>query len=255
MMVSFARRLFLHLALLLAAVCSASSQQPVAQSLAQDEAKQKAVSYSFVSPNTRENLTLDEAVKLLNSTEEFRLVNYIQRLSICLKVRPVVNKAIGSWSDGAEHSTITRVYTDHSTLLYEDARLGALERQKAFLYFRENSAGEGRMYILSPRRSKKSLASISKSLDKSGVAFRTLVPVSHRRTIIYVVDLKGELQSQVAVAARQLGARLVLVKGMGEFIGDDADREKAQQVFAGIIKDYEDAHPQIGRRCSRAKFH
>lgn len=254
MRVNLARRLFLYLTILLVAVCSAHSQKSGAQSFAQDE-KQKTVSYSFVSPNTRENLTLEEAFRMLNSKEETELVNYLQRLSVCLKLNPMVSKAIGNWIDGAEHSTISRVYTDRSTLLYEDARLGALQRQKTILYFRKKSSGEGRMYILSTRRGRRSLASISKSLDKSGVAFRTLVPASHHRTIIYVVDLKGELQSKVRVAARRLGSRLAIVKGTGEFVGDDADREKAQQVFAGIIKDYEDEHPQVGRQCSLAKVH
>src|SRR4051812_49212596 len=159
------RRLFLSVAILLAAAISAYSQRPEADSSAARESKQKAVSYSFISPNTRENLKLGEAIALLNSREEMRLVNSIKRLSRCLGLNPAISRAIGSWADGAEHSTISRTLTDEPTLRYEDARLGKLERQKSILYFRQKAAGAGSMYILYPRRKRAGLASVSKTLD------------------------------------------------------------------------------------------
>ena len=245
------RRLLLSVVMLLAAFVSAFSQRPEADTAAPTELRQKAQSYSFVSPNTRENLKLEEAIRLLSSREESQLVTFIMRLSRCLRLHQTVNRAVGSWSDGAEHSTISRTFADEQTLRYEDARLGKLERQKSALYFRENLSGTGTMYILTTRRSRASLSSISKTLDRNGVEFRTLVPQPQRRTIIYVVDLKSELHNQVVAAAKELGARLVSIKGVGEFIGDDADREKAQQVFALVIKEFEDAHPQVARQCSK----
>jgi len=244
------RHLLLSVALLLATTIGAYSQRPEADTSAPTASKQKAQSYSFVSPNTRENLKLEEAIRLLNSREEMQLVNSISRLSRCLLLRSTINRAVGNWSDGAEHSTISRTFTDEATLRYEDARLGKLERQKSVLYFRENPKGAGTIYILSTRRRGASLSSISKTLDKNGVEFRTLVPRSKRETTIYVVDLKSELQRKVSAAAKELGAGVVSIKGYGEFIGDD-DRERAQQVFAGVIKEFEDAHPRVARQCSK----
>jgi hypothetical protein len=244
-------RLFLAAALLLAAAGGTYSQRPEADPVTSEGSGQKAVSYSFVSPNTRENLKLDEAIRMLNSREEDRLVSSITRLSRCLRLSPAVSRSVGSWADGAEHSTLFRVYADKATVRYEDARLGKLERQKAVLYFRQRGAGEGFMYILYPRGKKRSLASVAKILDASGVQFRTLVPAARGRTIVYVVDLKGELREQVSAAAQTLGARVVSVNGDGEFIGDDADRDKAQEVFSGVIKEFEDGQPRIKRRCTK----
>lgn len=244
-------RLLLSVVVLLAVAGGAYTQQPEAGPPTPAPSRQKAVSYSFISPNTRENLKLDEAVRLLNSREENQLIYSIVRLSRCLRLRPSVNRAVGNWADGAEHSTISRVYADEPTLRYEDARLGKLERQKSVLYFRQTAAGAGSMYILYLRRKKAGLASISKTLERNGIEFRTLVPVAQRRTIIYVVDLKSELRKRVAAAAKELGARFVKIKGDGAFIGDDADREKAQQVFAGVIKEFEDGHPSVARQCSK----
>lgn len=244
------RHLLFAFALWLAATGGAYAQRPEADSAAPAERGRKVQSYSFVSPNTRENLKLEEAVRLLNSLEESRLVRQIARLSRCLGLQSVTSRAVGSWADGAEHSTVSRVIADAATLRYEDARVGKLERQKSVLYFRQNSAGAGTMYILYPRR-RAGFASVSKTLDRKGVEYRTLVPGTNGRTIIYVVDLKSELRRQVGAAAKALGARVVTIKGDGEFIGDDTDREKAQQVYDGVIKEFETAHPRVARRCSK----
>lgn len=239
-------RALLLLVIWLAAIGSAYSQQPAVT----PEAKQKARSYTFVSPNTRENLTLAEALLLLNSREEFKLINQIRRLSRCLRLKPLVMRTIGSWTDGAEHSTLFRADTDKQTLRYADARLGKFGRQKSVLYFRQDDSGAGMMYVLRVAPGRRSLFSISKTLDRNGVAFRTLVPRTRRRMFIYVVDLNNELRDKIVRAARQLGAVMRMIKGSGEFIGDDTDRDKARQVFAEEIKKYEDENPVVARRCS-----
>jgi len=244
-------RALLIIALILATCGSAYPQQTLAQPSAAAQIGQKALSFSFVSPNTRENLTLAEALRLLNSREERKLINNIRRLSSCLRLKLLVRKAIGSSTDGAEHSALFRVFTDQPTLRYADARLGKLGRQKSVLFFRQDNTGAARMYVLRIRLGRRNLNSVSRTLDRNGVPFRTLVPNNGQRLLIYVVDLNNELPNQVVSAARNLGALLTTVKGTGEFIGDDADRDKAQQVFAGIIKQYEDEHPEVARRCSQ----
>ena len=226
----------------------ASAQQP-ASVVAE---KRKADSYTFVSPNTREGLTLDDAVRLLDSREESLLINSIQSLSRCLRLEPLaLSKTIGSWTDGAEHSALFRIRADEPTIRYADARLGKLAQQKAVVYFRRDGRGADRMYVLSLRRGKRSLASVSKTLDASGVAFRTLAPTKRGRLLVYVVDLDDALRDKVARASRRLRAATSTVRGAGEFIGDDADRDKAQQVFAAEIKKYEDQNPDAARRCSQ----
>ena len=236
-------------AILLASIGNVYSQQASSPHTAQRASQQKAVSYSFVSPNTRENLTLDEAVKLLNSPEETQLVASIHSLSRCLGLRPLVSRSVGSWVDGAEHSTVFRVYADEHSLLYQAARLGKMQRQKTVLYFRQSVPGGGRMYILYPRI-KRSLSWISRKLDEIGIDFRALVPRWNRPTIVYVVDLENKLRTRMISAAHKLRARLVRIKGTGAFIGNDTDRGAAQSVFADTIKNYEAGNPEVARKCS-----
>jgi hypothetical protein len=251
MMVRSAWRALLLVIIWLAAAGSVYSQQSASLASAGTEVGQKAVSYTFVSPNTRENLTLQDAIKLLNSPEELQFINAIHRLTGCLRLKPLVMKTIGSSTDGAEHSALFRVYTDQATLRYADARLGKMGRQKTVLNFREDCSGASRMYVLRVWMGKRTLASVSRTLDLEGIAFRTLVPRMRQRLFIYVVDLNDELNNKIIRAAHRLGALMAIIRGTGEFIGDDTDREKAQQVFAEEIRKFEDGNPHVARRCAR----
>jgi predicted DNA-binding protein with PD1-like motif len=239
-------------ALLLVVLLLATGEQTFSQqSATRAEEQEKAESYTFVSPNTRENLTLAEAIRLLKSREERVFINHIQSLSRCLRLKSAVMKTIGSFTDGAEHSALFRAFIDKPTLRYADARLGKLGRQKTVLNFRQDNSGAARMYVLRIRTGKRTFDSIAKTLDRNGVPFRTLVPEARGRMSIYVVDLSNELPNKIVSATRNLGALMTTIKGTGEFIGDDTDRDKAQQVYSGIIKQYEDENPERTRGCSR----
>ena len=233
-------RLLLLLAISAWPLTFAHAQQGVIDS-------RKSLGYAFVSPNTRENLTLQEAKAGLNSAEEKRLIEEVQRVACRLHQAMNVQKAIGSWTDGAEHSTIIRIRTNQSSLRYAGSWLGRFARQKAVLYFRENPNGGGRMYILFVPVKPQDIAVVSKRLETSGVVNRTLAP-QRQQMLVYIVDLKNELRTKVLAAAGRLRARLASISGDGEFIGDD-DRDKAQQVFDAEVAKYEKAHPRVRGAC------
>ena len=72
------RRVLWLTALLLLAAAPARPQQ-AAQSRSETDSR-KAVSYAFVSPNVRENLTLEESLRLLKSPEELKLIRETRNL-------------------------------------------------------------------------------------------------------------------------------------------------------------------------------
>ncbi|MGB9179826.1 MAG: hypothetical protein WCB68_11325 [Pyrinomonadaceae bacterium] len=244
------RVLSLAALLLFAAASPAYTQQATQDRSAGDS--QKAVSYAFISPNVRETMTLEESVRLLKSPEELKLIRETRNLACRLRLKTRISKAVGSWKDGAENSIMFRVVTDKPTVGYASSWLGRLEHQKTVLYFRQHPTGAGVIYMLYPQSRRNNLFSISRMLDQSGVQYRTLIPLAHRRAAIYIIDLKHELkEQQIASAATMLGARLIIIRGTGDFIGDDNDREKAQQVFNQVVKDYETIHPpQTMRNCA-----
>jgi hypothetical protein len=213
---------------------------------------QQRLNYAFVSPNTRENLALDEAIKSLHSAEERKLITRIGDLACRLKSRFRIARAVGSWSDGAEHSVLVRITAEEPKVRYLLSSVGKSANQKSVLYFQDQSSGSATIYILSPGKTRRSLKSTAAILDQAGIAFRTLVP-TRNGAIVYIVDLKRELLNKVIAAARRLRARLDAKTGKAEFIGDDVDRQKAQLVFAQEIKDYETRHPQIPATCASAR--
>jgi len=226
-------------------VCSLSLAQGQQRN---QPAEPQSVGYAFVSPNTLENLTLKQAIAGLNSPEEANLIAEAHHVGCRFGKTVNVQKAVGSWSDGAEYSTIIRTRSAKSSLRYAASWLGKFARQKAILYFQQDRRGAGHMYVLNlPERS---IAVVVGDLEANGIANRTLVP-QRDKLVIYIVDLKNELKVKVAAMAHRLRVRFSTLTGEGEFIGDD-DREKAQKVFEREISTYEATH-RVRTDCSRAQ--
>ena len=222
-----------------AAVVSPQNTQPSYDS-------NKTLNYGFVSPNTRDDLKLEEAIRGMYSASELSLMRRARDLGCVVRSRIRVFPSLGSWSDGAEYSVLIRVRTDEPTLRYLMSRMGRDARQKSVLYFHSQSAGEAKLYTL--RFSKRfPFVAIARILDRAGIAFRTLVPVK-RGTIVYVVDLKRELDDEVQVASKQLGARVSSQMGSAQFVGDDAVPQ-ARVVFDKEIDTYEKKHPNLPALC------
>jgi hypothetical protein len=207
----------------------------------------KSQSYIFVSPNTRENLTLEEAEAGLNSAEEMHLIKEERDVACRLRRTLTIQKAVGSWSDGAEHSTVITGSMGQPSLRYAGSWLGKFANQKAILYFHPSNKGAGRIYVLYLRPKMSEIAAIANKLEADGIANRTILP-RRNRVIVIVVDLKNELRTKITSAARRLRGRLAASKGDGEFIGDD-DRDKARQVFGAEIAGYEKKYPNVKAAC------
>ena len=211
-----------------------------------EKASAKSLSYGFVSPNTREGLKLDDAIRGLQSAEEGKLIRLARSLGCVARSKVETYKGIGSWSDGAEHGLMLRADTDSLTMRYLVSVLGRSAQQKAVLYFHSEPAGQSDMYILRPRGA--AIRSVAKALDEAGIEFRTLVPTK-ASIVIYVVDVKRELQTKISAAAKILKARVTSRHGSAEFIGDDSSREKGQAIFDEQIKGFESTNEQLIRKC------
>ena len=213
-----------------------------------DKPSEKSLSYGFVSPNTREGLKLEDAIRGLHSAEEGMLMRRARSLGCVARSKVGTYKTVGSWSDGAEHSLMLRTDTDSSTMRYLISVLGRSAQQKATLYFHSDSAGESQMYILRPRNGNRSMGQLARTLDQTGIEFRTLVPTK-ASILIYVVDLKRELQTKISTAAKKLEARVTSRRGSAEFVGDDSSREKGQAIFDEQIKNFESTNAPLIRKC------
>jgi hypothetical protein len=223
--------------LLVLAWSSAVSAQP----------ERKSLSYGFVSPNTSENLKLEQAIKGMNSREEIELRNKALNLSCVVRVRIRAFRALGSWSDGAEHSVMVRFQSDEPTLRYVLSRMGRDAQQKYVIYFHPQPRGSADLYTLRPRAGPRNLVALTTALERAGIPFRTLVPLNGT-TNVYIIDLDRDLRPKILSAARRLRARVTQEPGNAKLFGDD-ERQKAKTVFEQDIKSYETKNPNLPPTC------
>jgi hypothetical protein len=218
---------------------------------------QKPLNIGIVSPNTKTNLKLEQAIAGMKSADEAKLVNQAINLSCVVGSRITAFRALGSWSDGAEHSVLLRVRGDEESLRYVLSRMGRDAEQKYVIYFHPEPKGSIDLYVLRPRKRATNLVSLSNELDRSGIPFSTIVP-SRGTTAIYIIDLDRDLRDKILAAARKLRAQVNKETGNAKLFGDDL-RDRAKEKFSQEIKSYETKNPNLPPPCdvkeSKTKGH
>ena len=216
---------------------------------------QQAQNYGIVSPNTRTDLKLQEAIAGMSSAEESKLLRQAVNLGCVVRSRIRAFRALGSWSDGAEHSVLLSVNGDEESLRYVLSRLGRDAQQKYVIYFHPKPAGSADLYTLlykkGARRRARNLVALTNELERAGIPFRTLVP-SGDTTAIYIIDLDRDLRAKILAAARKLRARVTSQPGNAALFGDD-ERPKAKDRFEQEIKTYETKNPNLPPTCDARK--
>ena len=207
--------------------------------------------YGIVSPNTRTDLKLPEAIAGMNSAEESKLLKQAVNLGCVVRSRIRAFRALGSWSDGAEHSVLLSIKGDEESLRYVLSRLGRDAQQKYVIYFHPKLQGSADLYTLRPRTRARNLVALTNTLERAGIPFRTLVP-SGDSTAIYIIDLDRDLRAKILAAARKLHARVTSQPGNAALFGDDA-RPQAKAKFEQEIKTYETKNPDLPPTCDAQK--
>src|SRR5687768_15986094 len=136
---------------------------------------QTSLNYGFVSPNTKENLKLEDAVKGMSSADETKLVK--QSIDLCCVVRSRIRafRSLGSWSDDAEDSVMLRLGSDEPTVRYVLSCLGRDARQKSIVTFHPKTGRPAVLYVLKPRRLMRNLVNLAQSLASTVLVLRSLV--------------------------------------------------------------------------------
>lgn len=212
---------------------------------------QKPLNVGIVSPNTRTDLKLEQAIAGMSSPEEAKLVNQAVNLGCVVRSRITAFRALGAWSDGAEHSVLLRVRGDEESLRYVLSRMGRDAQQKYVIYFHPQPKGPVDLYVLRPRTGLKNLVKLSNELERAGIPFRTLVP-SRSTTEVYIIDLDRDLREKILAAARKLRAQVDKQTGNAKLFGDDL-RDRAKEKFDQEIKNYETKNPNLPPTCDLQK--
>ena len=206
-------------------------------------------SYGMVSPNTKNDLKLADAIAGMNSAEEAKLLKQAINLSCVVRSRIRAFRALGSWTDGAEPSVLVRVNGDEASLRYVLSRMGRDAEQKYVIYFHPQPKGTADLYILRPQKGARNLVSLTNALERAGIPFRTLVPANGA---IYVIDLDRDLRTKIMAAARTLRARVSQQSGNAQLFGHD-ERPQAKLKFEEEISKYEAKNPNLPPTCDVKK--
>lgn len=209
--------------------------------------------YIFVSPNTRTGLSLNEAVRKLNSREEISLILGARGLANCLDLNAEIVKTVGNWSDGNENSSLIKTNGAENSARYVSAKLGHSFKQKFVLYFQQTVIGKATMFVISLKGTNRKLSQLAGILDRNGIEYRTFVP-QRFRTLIYIVDFESGLKKNVDIVVRKLKGKLSVVKGEGSFVGDNNDVNKAKIIFEDVINAFENENPNMKQRCENKKL-
>jgi hypothetical protein len=212
-------------------------------------------SYGMVSPTTKTDLKLADAIAGMSSAEEAKLLKQAINLSCVVRSRIRAFRALGSWSDGAEPSVLVRMNGNEATLRYVLSRMGRDAEQKYVIYFHPQPRGTADLYILRPQKGARNLVALTHALERAGVPFRTIVPANGA---IYIIDLDRDLRAKIMTAARTLRARVSQQSGNAQLFGHD-ERQQAKVKFEEEIKNYEAKNPNLPPACdvqkARAKGH
>ena len=208
---------------------------------------QQTLNLGIVSPNTKTDLKLADAISGMSSAAESKLLRQAINLGCVVRSPISARRALGSWTDGAEPSVLLRVRGDEAALRYVLSRMGRDAEQKYVIYFHPQTQGEADLYVLRPRKAMRNLVALANSLDRAGIPFRTLVP-SGSTTSIYVIDLDRTLNAKIMAAARTLRARVSKQTGNAQLFGED-ERPQAKVKFEQEIKAYETKHPNLPPTC------
>jgi hypothetical protein len=212
---------------------------------------QKAFNYGFVSPNTKTNLKLEQAIAGMKSADEAKLLNKAVNLGCVVRTRISAFRALGYWNDGAEHSVMLRVRGDEATLRYVLSQMGRDAEQKYVIYFHPQVDGKVDLYTLRPR-TRRNLVALTNELERAGIPFSTIVPL-RGTTAIYIIDLDHDLRPKIINAAQRLRARVTQEPGKAQLFGDD-ERQKAKLKFEQEIKDYETRNPNLPPTCDAQRM-
>jgi hypothetical protein len=192
-------------------------------------------SYLFLSPNTDDNLSLNEAVGRLGEPAQAHYRTLTADILRGLGVPYArVHDAVGDWSGGVENSLLAVVDcpTDAATLRCAAALFGLHAEQKAVLAFHADAAGTDVLAVLDlPRRS---LAEVRQLLDEHGLRDRTIVPHDSGCRVV-LLDEGGRQAVALARIGRTPGARLAAHCGRALAVAAQS-RDLARRRFHEVIR-------------------
>jgi hypothetical protein len=209
-----------------------------------------AQSVVFVSPSTKGFLSMSCAADGLGSFEELHYLAAARYLAEQLCPKPRVDGGVGLWKGQAENSgMIDGCPNDKARDI--GALLGRYYHQKAALVFDRNPSGKTALISF---RISQPLGIISIMMAQAKVAGATVIPGAQDNEILLVTTDAGQHERAMALYSLLHAHDLHEEPGNTELIGDNEDRAKAREVYAGILEQAPVQVKQLGEEIYSERF-
>src|ERR1035437_7155704 len=198
-----------------------------------------AESKALVSPNVREDMGFDDAVKALHSEQQAEAHSHAQATVASVAKDGTVEDAVGDWRHGAENSLSISGTMDMETARYVAAKEGLRSNQVAVAAFHDERGGPDSLWMLTVGKNN-AVQQIRDTLDEHNIGHRTLVETPDG-TRVEVLDKGSQLAGQIRSVAQHYETNFGQRTGRGQFIGAKT-REESQPVYPRIVTAYEKKH-------------
>ena len=194
----------------------------------------------LISPNIKENMTYEEAVKMTDSASHASAVSLAKDVVSNQNMDAKFETGVGDWEDGAENSIKIDVEgaKDFDQIGYTASKLGMLLKQKAVVAFEEKPDGEDTLHRIT---TKMGMDQVRKVLSDNGITFRTMVG-DRQKTNVTILDKGSQLTSNIENVLGVINGTSNATRGFGEFIGGDT-RIQGQKAYRDRISNYEKQFP------------
>lgn len=187
----------------------------------------------YASSSEREGSTLEHALENYKKDAHSGLLKTAGRLGVAYP-------AIGTWSDGAEESSLTETHPDETERV--GAILGLKHRQKGVALFKPDEAGPDAQHIVSFTKPLP-LAEAHKRLLKNGIEFATFLPTDHRPDLIDTIHVLSNGPEDTQTTAERLATAFQKEEGSDYFqnkgyvnVPSAPTREGAAKLFKELLK-------------------
>ncbi|HEY6348891.1 MAG TPA: hypothetical protein VI636_05715 [Candidatus Angelobacter sp.] len=199
-----------------------------------------AQSFLFVSPNTRDHLSDEDAAGSLNSFEQSNFLAVAKYLGKKVCGAPHIFSAEGIYDGAAENSSLL-TGCKNSQAQYLGALLGRYAHQKQILVFDPSPLPESKERLLMVEFTTDHPADTVKHLRQYPISGATVL-FQGQVIQVYIWAVDHAEDAAVHRLADAEHATLREIPGKGTMIGDELSRVVAQHAFDQRIAAYERAH-------------
>lgn len=194
--------------------------------------------FVFASPNTRETLSDEDALRSLNSFEQLNAIAVADHLACAMTPKVRILDAIGVFGDSSENSLIVEANLRSESADYLASLLGRYAHQEFVLSFVEDPAGSSKLWILTTSLP---VTKVESMLRNAKLLPSTVFQTAGGAVIIFV-DIGNAFGNKISPITSQLHSVASFIVGNATLVGD-GDRAKAAAIFQRHIQANE-AHLQ-----------